>query len=96
MAVAPHAYHDSIATSSSASDGASGTSNEGPWLGVECSWKRRSRRGAAAEEVGVKLGADAKVLSSVINTSSGRCWSSEVYNPVPGVLPGTRPESSRE
>jgi 3-hydroxyisobutyrate dehydrogenase len=41
-----------------------------------------------ALNMGVKLGADAKVLSSVINTSSGRCWSSEVYNPVPGVLPG--------
>lgn len=29
---------------------------------------------------------NAKLLSDVINTSSGRCWSSEVYNPVPGVL----------
>lgn len=29
---------------------------------------------------------DPKLLASVINTSSGRCWSSEVYNPVPDVL----------
>lgn len=43
---------------------------------------------AEALNMGVKLGADPKVLSSVINTSSGRCWSSEVYNPVPGVMPG--------
>lgn len=26
-----------------------------------------------------------KVLVSIINTSSGRCWSSEVYNPCPGI-----------
>jgi 3-hydroxyisobutyrate dehydrogenase len=40
-----------------------------------------------AMNLGVKLGADPKVLAAIINTSSGRCWSSEVYNPVPGVLP---------
>ncbi|KAI5741443.1 hypothetical protein M8J76_013642 [Diaphorina citri] len=41
---------------------------------------------AEAMNLGVKLGMNAKLLSDVINTSSGRCWSSEVYNPVPGVL----------
>jgi hypothetical protein len=47
-----------------------------------------------AMNLGVKLGADPKVLASIVNTSSGRCWSSDTYNPVPGVLP-TVP-SSRE
>ena len=40
-----------------------------------------------ALNLGVKLGADAKVLSAILNTSSGRCWSSDTYNPVPGVMP---------
>lgn len=33
-----------------------------------------------------RLGLDPKVLSGIVNTSSGRCWSSDTYNPVPGVL----------
>jgi 3-hydroxyisobutyrate dehydrogenase len=37
--------------------------------------------------MGTKLGVDAKVLANVVNTSTGRCWSSELYNPFPGVLP---------
>ena len=41
-----------------------------------------------AMNLGVKLGADAKTLAAIVNTSSGRCWSSDTYNPVPGVLPG--------
>lgn len=40
-----------------------------------------------AMNLGVKLGADPNTLAAIINTSSGRCWSSEVYNPVPGVVP---------
>lgn len=39
-----------------------------------------------AMNLGIRLGMDPKLLASVINTSSGRCWSSEVYNPVPDVL----------
>ena len=35
-----------------------------------------------------RLGLDPKLLSSIFNMSTGRCWSSEVYNPVPGVVPG--------
>lgn len=35
-----------------------------------------------------KLGMDPKVFASVVNTSSGRCWSSDTYNPYPGVLDG--------
>lgn len=32
--------------------------------------------------LGIKLGLDAKTLAGIINTSSGRCWSSDTYNPV--------------
>jgi len=38
--------------------------------------------------LGKRLGLDPKLLSQILNTSSGRCWSSEVYNPVPGLLEG--------
>jgi 3-hydroxyisobutyrate dehydrogenase len=41
---------------------------------------------AEAMSLGVSLGMDPKVLAGIINTSSGRCWSTEVYNPYPGVL----------
>jgi 3-hydroxyisobutyrate dehydrogenase len=34
-----------------------------------------------------KLGMDPKVFAGIVNTSSGRCWSSDTYNPYPGVLP---------
>jgi 3-hydroxyisobutyrate dehydrogenase len=33
-----------------------------------------------------KLGMDPKVFAAIVNTSSGRCWSSDTYNPYPGVL----------
>ncbi|XP_039283444.1 3-hydroxyisobutyrate dehydrogenase, mitochondrial [Nilaparvata lugens] len=44
--------------------------------------------GAVSEglNLGVGFGLDPKLLSAVINSSSGRCWASEVYNPVPGIL----------
>lgn len=32
------------------------------------------------------LGMDPKVFAGIANTSSGRCWSSDTYNPYPGVL----------
>ncbi len=47
---------------------------------------------AEAMALGVALGMDAQVLAGVINTSSGRCWSSDTYNPFPGVL-ATAPAS---
>jgi 3-hydroxyisobutyrate dehydrogenase len=40
-----------------------------------------------AMQLGIQLGMDPKVLAGVLNTSSGRCWSSDSYNPVPGILP---------
>ncbi|MDP4532895.1 3-hydroxyisobutyrate dehydrogenase [Marinobacter salarius] len=36
--------------------------------------------------LGAKLGLDPKILAGIINTSSGRCWVSEVYNPYPNVV----------
>ncbi|KJE95144.1 3-hydroxyisobutyrate dehydrogenase [Capsaspora owczarzaki ATCC 30864] len=44
--------------------------------------------------LGVTMGLDPKLLAGIINTSSGRCWSSEVYNPFPGVIEGV--PSSRD
>ena len=41
---------------------------------------------AEAMSLGVSLGMDPKTLAGIINTSSGRCWSSDTYNPFPGVL----------
>jgi len=47
-----------------------------------------------AMNLGVKMGIDPVKLAGIINTSSGRCWSSDTYNPHPGVVP-TAP-SNRE
>lgn len=47
---------------------------------------------AEALNLGIKSGLDAKVLSDIINTSSGRSWTSEIYNPVPGVMKNTPAE----
>ncbi|KAK3578479.1 hypothetical protein CHS0354_038576 [Potamilus streckersoni] len=41
-----------------------------------------------AMNLGIKLGLEPKLLAKILNMSSGRCWSSEVYNPCPGVLDG--------
>ncbi|KAK1826174.1 NAD binding domain of 6-phosphogluconate dehydrogenase-domain-containing protein [Podospora conica] len=41
-----------------------------------------------AMRLGVASGLDAAVLAGVINSSTGRCWASEVNNPVPGVVEG--------
>lgn len=43
---------------------------------------------------GLRNGLDSKVLTSIFNTSSAHCWSSEKYNPVPGVMDGV--PSSRD
>jgi 3-hydroxyisobutyrate dehydrogenase len=47
-----------------------------------------------ALNLGIKLGLDPKVLSNVLNMSSGRSWSSDTYNPCPGVIEGV--PSSRD
>ncbi|CAG8620506.1 11443_t:CDS:2 [Paraglomus brasilianum] len=47
-----------------------------------------------AMNLGIQLGMDPKLLASILNTSSGRCWSSDTYNPCPGVMPNV--PSSRD
>jgi len=42
---------------------------------------------AEAMNLGVKLGLDPKLLASILGSATGRCWSVDTYNPVPGVLP---------
>ncbi|CAM9622457.1 unnamed protein product [Scytosiphon promiscuus] len=49
---------------------------------------------AEAMSLGSKMGMDPKVLASVLNSSTARCWSSEAYNPCPGVMEGV--PSSRD
>lgn len=44
--------------------------------------------------LGAKLGIDTQALAGVINSSSGRCWSSEICNPWPGISPNA--PASRE
>ncbi|WP_322057819.1 3-hydroxyisobutyrate dehydrogenase [Paraburkholderia sp. J63] len=41
---------------------------------------------AEAMALGEALGIDSKVLGGIMNTSTGRCWSSDTYNPFPGVI----------
>jgi 3-hydroxyisobutyrate dehydrogenase len=41
---------------------------------------------AEAMSLGTSMGMDPEVLAGVINTSSGRCWSTDTYNPYPGVI----------
>jgi 3-hydroxyisobutyrate dehydrogenase len=45
---------------------------------------------AEAYNIGLRAGADPKVLYDVISKSSGRCWSHDLNLPIPGVL-GTAP-----
>ena len=42
---------------------------------------------AEGMNLGVKLGMDPQKLAEIINVSTGRCWSSDSYNPCPGVIP---------
>ncbi|KAF9346908.1 hypothetical protein BGX26_001558 [Mortierella sp. AD094] len=39
-----------------------------------------------AMNLGVRMGVDPKLLTNIINMSSGRCWMTDMYNPCPGVL----------
>ena len=41
-----------------------------------------------AMALGKRLGMDSTKLAEVMNTSTARCWSSDTYNPVPGVFEG--------
>jgi len=44
---------------------------------------------AEAMSMGIKWGLDPKALAGMINISTGKCWPSEVNNPVPGVIEGS-------
>lgn len=49
---------------------------------------------AESMNLGIKLGLDPKLLADIMGSSSGRCWSVDTYNPVPGVIEGV--PSSKE
>lgn len=51
---------------------------------------------AEAMILGQKLGLDPAVLSSVIGSSTGNCWSISVNNPVQSALPGKSPPCERD
>jgi len=42
---------------------------------------------AEAYNIGLRAGADPKVLYDVISKSSGRCWSHDTNHPYPGIVP---------
>jgi 3-hydroxyisobutyrate dehydrogenase len=44
---------------------------------------------AEAMNLGIRWGLDPKVLANLINVSTGKCWPSEVNNPVNGVVDGS-------
>jgi 3-hydroxyisobutyrate dehydrogenase len=39
--------------------------------------------------IGKKLGGDPKLLSKIHSVSTSRCWATDTYNPVPGVIEGS-------
>nr|KAJ3418508.1 hypothetical protein HK105_008232 [Polyrhizophydium stewartii] len=41
-----------------------------------------------AMNLGARLGMDPKLLAGILNTSTGRCWSTDTCNPYPGVMEG--------
>ena len=46
-----------------------------------------------AYALGIRMGLEPKQLMSVINVSSGRNWSSDTYNTVPGLMPNVPPSN---
>lgn len=44
---------------------------------------------AEAMNLGIRCGLNPRTLASLINVSTGRCWSTEVNNPVNGVVDGS-------
>jgi len=41
---------------------------------------------AETMNLGLNLGLDKKILTNILNTSTGRCWAGDTNNPVPGAL----------
>ncbi|GAA6060645.1 hypothetical protein JCM10212_006396 [Sporobolomyces blumeae] len=50
---------------------------------------------AEAMLLGKSLGLSPALLASILNTSTGKCWSSEVNNPAPGALPNSPTPADR-
>ncbi|CAI6332502.1 unnamed protein product [Periconia digitata] len=44
---------------------------------------------AEAMSMGIQWGLEPKALAGMINISTGKCWPSEINNPVPGVIEGS-------
>lgn len=51
---------------------------------------------AETMNLGQELGLDKNMLAHIINMSTGRCWSSELYNPCPGVVEGVPSSNNYE
>ena len=51
---------------------------------------------AEAMNMGIKLGIDPTKLAGIMNTSTARCWSSDTYNPCPGVMEGVPSSNNYE
>ena len=43
---------------------------------------------ADAMNLGIRLGLDPKPLAKILYVSSGQFWSSDTYNPIPGMIDG--------
>lgn len=50
---------------------------------------------AEAMLLGKSLGLSPELLASILNTSTGKCWSSETNNPAPGATPSVAPPADR-
>ncbi|GAA5866023.1 hypothetical protein JCM1840_003379 [Sporobolomyces johnsonii] len=50
---------------------------------------------AEAMLLGKSLGLSPELLASILNTSTGKCWSSEINNPAPGATPMTPTPADR-
>jgi len=44
---------------------------------------------AECMNLAIRLGLDPKTFADIVNSSTGRCWSSEVYSPVPNLTPNS-------
>ncbi|KAL8290636.1 hypothetical protein RQP46_002894 [Phenoliferia psychrophenolica] len=51
---------------------------------------------AEAMLLGSSLGIAPDLLASILNTSTGKCWSSELNNPAPGATPKLSPPADRD
>ncbi len=50
-------------------------------------WGMGRGSGTEAMLLGTRLGVEPSVLAQALNRATARCWSSEAYNPFPGVVP---------